>query len=350
MLIQKRRYLFSMDELQSKFAMKYDASSGCLNPLVHIGYGKSGSTSVQSVFGNPNSGFASCDSRFASCHDGSFIRHTHIVNKLVIHTHDFEFDPEQLRLIAHEMLGWARPAGLVPVISSERLAGHWMSGGYDSRVIADRIKAVWPEARILLIFREQKSMLSSIYRQYVKKGGGRTFKQLLMPDGGGHGRGPGFSLRHVKYDQLVQYYQEIFGADKILALPLELLRDEANSFFGKIFDFVGANPKHNFQIPKPHLKIGIDAYKAGYKRLVNPILSKDYVNGYSVWCTPYTRIIGGLFMKIVQILATKQKRASATLKLEKEIACAVDGYYGNSNSNLEKLIGIKLDKYEYDLQ
>ena len=319
----------------------------CLAPLVHIGHAKAGSTSVQSVFGNPDSGFA-CG-RDICFRTPDQVMNARITTYLV-RTHDFEFDPEQLRSIAHEMLGWARPAGLVPVVSAERLAGHWMSGGYDSRVIADRIKAVWPDARILLIFREQKSMLNSIYRQYVKKGGGRTFNQLLKPDGSGHGRGPGFSLHHIKYDQLVQYYQKIFGADKILALPLEMLRDDASSFFGKIFDFAGANPKSNFQIHMSHLNVGIDAYKASYQRLVNPFLAKDYVNGYSVWCTSYTKVIARIFMKVVQMLAAERQRASAALKLEKEVARAVERYYDSSNSKLENLIGMKLDKYGYDLQ
>jgi len=149
---------------------------------------------------------------------------------------------------------------------------------------------------------------------------------------------------------LIQYYQKIFGADKVLALPLELLSENANSFFGKIFEFAGINPGQNFQLSPPHEKVGIDAYEARYKRYVNPILAKDYVNGYSAWCTRYTRVIGRVFMKVVQILATKRKRIAATLQLEKETACAIEGYYGKSNCNLEKLINMKLDEYGYDLQ
>jgi len=55
-------------------------------------------------------------------------------------------------------------------------------------------------------------------------------------------------------------------------------------------------------------------------------------------------------LKAVRMLATERRRSSASMKLENEIAGAVAGYYGSSNCNLENLIGMKLDKYGYDLQ
>ena len=336
-----------MEHSQGKLAITYDADNKCLAPLVHIGYAKAGSTSIQSVFGDPNSGFA-CD-RALCLHKPGEVKNTRIVRYLA-HTHDFEFDPEHLRFITMEELGWAQSAGRLPVISYELLAGSWLYGSHNCKLIADRIKSVWPEARILMIYREQKSMINSAYRHYIKKGGTRSFDQLLNPKGTGHTRGPGFSLRHFKYDQLLTYYHKIFGIDKVLALPLELLREDTSGFFGKIFEFAGVEPEHNYQLPMPHEKIGIDAYTARYKRYVNPILAKDYVNGYSVWCTPYTQALGWLFIKVVQILGTERKRTSAAMKLENEITRAVAGYYGESNRNLESLTNIKLDKYGYDLQ
>jgi len=182
-----------MENLQNKFAINYDAENKCLAPIVHIGYAKAGSTSVQSVFGDPENGFVYdkvvYDKDVYLRRPGQ-IKNARIVRYLA-YTHDFEFNPEHLRSIAYEALGWARPAGWVPVVSYELLAGSWLYGGHNSRIIADRIKAVWPEARILIVFREQKAMLNSAYRHYIYKGGTRSFDQLLNPVGTGHTRGAG---------------------------------------------------------------------------------------------------------------------------------------------------------------
>jgi len=193
-----------------------NAGNQCKAPFVHIGFQRSGSTSLQSIFGDSEYGFATdrvfCNRTSAQVKNKRILRY-------LIRTHDLDFNPEHLRSITDEMLGWARPAGRVPLISSERLAGHWYTGGHDSKVIADRIKMVWPDARILMIFREQKSMINSVYRQYIKKGGNCAFDELLHPRGTGHNRGPLFSLRFFIYDQLVEYYHKLFGPDYVLALP-----------------------------------------------------------------------------------------------------------------------------------
>jgi len=328
--------------------MNGELNNECLAPLVHIGYAKAGSTSLQSVLGDPKSGFE--PDRDICSRVPRRARNDRNIKEYLVQTHDFEFNHEQLRMIANEKLGWAKSSNRVPLISYERLAGHWITGGHDCKTIADRIRVTWPYARILIIFREQKSMLSSVFRQYIRKGGSRTFTQLLIPEGTGHSRGPGFSLRHFKYDQLVQYYQDIFGSDNVLALPLEMLMKDSSGFFERIFDFSGVQPENGMQISMPHMKLGIDAYTAGYKRLINPILAKDYVNGYSAWCTPGTKIIARMFMQVVRLLSTKKKRAAAALKLENEISRAVGDYYGVSNCNLEDLTGIRLEEYGYYLQ
>ena len=51
----------------------------------------------------------------------------------------------------------------VPVISHERLSGYPHSGGHDSKEIAHRLAAVFPNAKVVIVIREQKSMILSNY-------------------------------------------------------------------------------------------------------------------------------------------------------------------------------------------
>jgi hypothetical protein len=61
--------------------------------------------------------------------------------------------------------------GLIPMVSSERLSGNPHSGGYDSAVLAERLHQVFPGARVLVMIREQRSMILSSWAQYVRVGG-----------------------------------------------------------------------------------------------------------------------------------------------------------------------------------
>ena len=71
--------------------------------------------------------------------------------------------------------------GFIPVLSHERLAGNFMSGCWDNDILAKRLSLLFPEAKILLCIREQRSILYSIYQQYVKEGGGGNIQTFLFP-------------------------------------------------------------------------------------------------------------------------------------------------------------------------
>jgi hypothetical protein len=95
---------------------------------------------------------------------------THPVHTLV-RARPFDFDAATVRSEFEPMLADAEREGLLPIVSFPRLSGHPYSGGYDSRPIADRIAQVFPEARILIVIREQRSTIVSTYKQYVHAGG-----------------------------------------------------------------------------------------------------------------------------------------------------------------------------------
>lgn len=57
------------------------------------------------------------------------------------------------------------------VMSNERLSGKPHSSGFDSFIIARRIKSIFPKGKMFLMIREQKTFLLSNYFQYLSCGG-----------------------------------------------------------------------------------------------------------------------------------------------------------------------------------
>ena len=126
--------------------------------LLHIGYHKTATTWLQEVlFNDTEKGFYSPWNRSQITED--FIK----PNALT-------FNP--LKTIARYENGISKAAqdNLVATVSHERLSGYPASGGFDSKLIADRLFASFEKASVLIIIREQKSIIRSWYQQYIKDG------------------------------------------------------------------------------------------------------------------------------------------------------------------------------------
>jgi Sulfotransferase family len=198
-------------------------------PLVHIGYHKTGTNWLQEeLFGNPRTGY-----RWLGKQPLSHPVHT------LVRARPFAFDAVAVRSEFEPMLAQAEGAGLLPVVSFPRLSGHPYSGGYDSRVIADRIAQVFPEALILIVIREQRSMIVSTYKQYVSAGGEAKLEHFLRPAKQREWRVPGFDYGHFAYDGLIAHYRSVYGADGVLVLPYELLAADGPGFVEAIARFAG---------------------------------------------------------------------------------------------------------------
>ena len=191
--------------------------------LLHIGYHKTGTNWLQDeVFGNPETGYRWLGKRPLS----------HPVHRLV-RDRPFEFDADAVREQFAPLVRKAEDAGLVPVVSFPRLSGHAFSGGYDSQELADRLHGVFPDARVLIVIREQRSMIVSAYKQYVPAGGVSTIEAFLSPDPESR-RIPRFDFGHFAYDRLIRYYHSLFGSEAVHVLPYEQFVRDGRAFVAGI--------------------------------------------------------------------------------------------------------------------
>jgi len=94
----------------------------------------------------------------------------------------------------------------------------WVEGR--KRVCA-RLADFFPGAHVLIVTRGYAGMFLSSYSQYVRSGGVLTIEQLRL-------RGVGDWL---DYEGAQVEYRAAFGADHVVILPYELLRDHPRAFF-----------------------------------------------------------------------------------------------------------------------
>lgn len=188
-------------------------------PLIHIGYHKTASTWLQANLFN-NYGFK------------RYFPQSAIMQKIVL-PNALDFNAGQLRAYYDSLVD----DDYVSVISNERLSGNPHSGGYDSKELADRLYASFPEAKVLIVIREQVSAILSSYIQYIRVGGPCSIDDYLEPTTRNIPILPLFNFEHFNYLRLVHYYHSLFGKDNVLVLPFELFQKSPVDFCSKITSF-----------------------------------------------------------------------------------------------------------------
>ena len=306
--------------------------------LLHIGYHKTATTWLQRfLFDNSAMGFKS---PFGLSQLSAYL----------FDPHALDFDPAKTG--AHLLLACREvgKAGVMPTISWERLSGNPHSGGYDSKELADRLQEVFPRARVLIAIREQKSMILSTYKQYVKIGGTNPLSTYLHPPAD-DARVPLFDFDHFKYHRLIQYYFRLFGRSNVLVLPYELFKGSPQSFIQRILLFCKREGKQLEALPftaqanpsltglSVALKRGINRIVAERSRLnINPLLSGQKTTRWAA-----------LFLSKLDRMAPTSSKTWCDKQLQATIQRFVGDRYKESNILTAQMLDMDLAQYGYDL-
>ncbi len=298
-------------------------------PLIHIGYHKTASTWLQKyLFENPETLFKRA------------LRKE--IRKWIVLPHALTFDPEKVK---SHYLSTFDDTNCIPVISSERLSGNPYYGGYDTKEIADKLYQSFPEAKILIIIREQKSAISSSYLQYVKSGGTCSIEDFLEPRNYEPPITPWFSFEHFDYIHLAKYYIKLYGQENVLILPYEMFREKPQDFCNRIIQF--SNAKQPSGLPFKRLSNKrLSALGAIPTRIANQLFVKSRFNPAAIDLKGFQHYITKAFVRLDQLIP-KTLRSRFDNGLDAKVQEKIKGLYSKGNKELVDIIGIDLAAYGY---
>ncbi len=304
--------------------------------LIHIGYHKTGTTWLQQVI-----------FRDADCGFFRPVSRDDLIDAFVLPA-PMSFDPAATRRRFIDLIEQTRARGEIPVLTAERLSGNPHSGGYDSALLADRLNQTFPEAHILAVVREQASMASSSYGQYVRAGGPQSFKRYFRSPKMGQARLPRFRWEYLEYDLLIARYRALFGADRVHAFAFEQLRHDPAAFAQAIIDFAGARLPEKF--PVEGRNTGMCGVTLGLKRQVNRFLVYDSNNpGALVDSIRLDRSLVHGFETLDRLLPGPLRKHSNE-PLRRFIRSEIGDRFRASNARLQQLTGLPLGDLGYDTQ
>mgnify|MGYP003632450845 FL=1 len=311
------------------------ASDRIADPLIHIGFHKTGSTWLQNIiFSDKARGFTS---------DTHEARHR-LVERLV-RPDVLDFDATGERNYYRKYQEAAHSSGLDLVLSHERLSGYPSSGGHDRTIIAQRLKDMFPNARILIVIREQKSLIRSMYSQHITDGGVEGLDRFLNVPEPALGRKPSFSMQFYRFDRLIHHYQQLFGKTGVLVLPFEMLRSDGQKFADRIADFCG---KENVVLPENRpVNMKRPLVMQAVQRPLNAVFYHNELSPGALFHIKrfhkrYARLTP-LFMAI----SPKFLERRLDQNMQKRIEQHVGSYFGESNARTQQLTGLSLSEFGY---
>ncbi len=299
--------------------------------LLHIGYHKTATSWMQQRL-------------FVGEHGYHQIAKHAEVWKHIVAPHGLLFDPQPMRAVIREGLE-SLPDGMVPVISSEILSGHPFFGGMGSDDYARRLKAIAPDAKILISIRSQLRILTSVYMQYLLRGGTMS-PQLFFagdPELGFHG----FRPEHFEYHRLVGLYRDLFGAENVHVITQESLKTDMDCATRALADFAG-NDMFDGVLPARRA-----AYAPSYPEYAVPLLRRINKFQKSVLTPAPTIRIGttpnGFYRAVGYVL--RRPPFSQLLKNFHPVSAYVEktfrGRFDESNRKLAEIVGHTLDLSDY---
>lgn len=226
-------------------------------------------------------------------------------------------------------------------ICNERLSGSMLKGK-DAALHAERIKSVCPHAKIIISIRNQYTMVEAIYKQYVKEGGWCTVGQFL--DEAMRKDSYFFSLHHLRYHRLIDYYANLFGGHNVCVLAFEDLCEDPARYLEKYFTFLNVDSGlvGTLQGKTARINQSLPVSSIALLRILNRFLKSGWNPFYPSWWPSQSRRV----VKTVLAHGSRLIPNGRPLLSEKQRG-GIHHLYSASNAALEKTYGLPLSGYGY---
>jgi len=308
-------------------------------PIVHIGYHKTATTWLQTHF-------------FPSVRN---YRHAgkDALEAAILNEHELAYDPARAR--AQLLQGEPEPAKLI--FSHEAFSGPPHVGGFQgfyATGMAQRLRATLPEARIVVVLRNQIDIVPTAYKQYVRVGGTHRIDRYLHPATyqriGFHKprKIPTFSLDHFNYDRLIGFYEELFGRERVHVFLYEDFREDPARFLADMAERLGLDVDLD-ALPRAAENVSFRRNTLALARLLNHLTARNipdkrcYLNLF-----PSHMVVRRLLDPINRTPLAGPKLRPRDL-LTEGMQAAIEGHYAEGNARLAARHGLALAAHGYPM-
>ena len=302
-----------------------------MQTLIHIGYPKCASSSLQELFLN-NENINLIVSR-----NNKHKESKELIDELILKD-NIEFSirscQKYLKIMREKFINKNK----VEIISEECFTASSVSYA-DRGSIALRLKELFPNAKILIVIRNQFNVINSRYNHdpndIYALGLSNKFLNINQWIDKNFERFNRSYLSTYNYFDLIEHYKKIFGKDNVHIGIFEELVTDSNKFLFKLNNFLGRDNICLDNLEIPFENKAIDLYKMSLYSIIKKF---KFPKIYKYINPKFKNIIYKIYKKFYKKQEISKNNRERILKV-----------YSNSNKKLIENYGLPLEKYEYPL-
>lgn len=140
----------------------------------------------------------------------------------------------------------------VNIISEENIYTYQFSKEDDRFTRLERMKQIFPEAKIVFGARKKEENLISWYVEYVAVGGVLDFNSFLVKH---------MNLDKLDYEPYIEKLEELYGEKNVLVYTLDDLRKDQDGLVKRICKFINVKPPVNYRKKPARVGYGLGVLK-----------------------------------------------------------------------------------------
>lgn len=312
--------------------------------LVHIGYAKVASTTLQKQLFNkhPSVRFMGiypvnnignnsleCDLQNPYFTDPKIKSFFELLN----HSNQYSFDEQKAIQLRDAIMSKYHDNSKLTVFSDERFSSVFFSFP-DYKIKLKRLYKLFPDAKILIMIRNQMDIICSQYRDHpfdprdFHNGKPVSIEKWIDLDLSN----AEFSyLRSLKYDEMVYFCKNLFGVENVEVFPLEEWLYSFDDFIYRISYFMGIEQEKTFDLLKDKREnSGVSARYNRFRnirRKISPFEIQPFIPRF--------------------LLEWIKKGKKHKVEINNRYKDYLDSFFEESNKNLIEQTGIDLKRYDY---
>ena len=243
-----------------------------------------------------------------------------------------DYDPEEaLRLWQETVEPFIQDRPSV-VFSHEHIAALI---GVDQTLVAHRLKEIFPNGKIFLVIRNQFSLLASYHtHDIVTKRYSGSFEQWITSQFKDCHNNP---VSNARFFEIIDLYDRLFGAERVCALPFEILNRSPGDFAARLSKFLGVDADESVRLITYSEKIKVRASRWTIMKQNRPWLDKLDRSLRPFVPTP---VFG-----MVKSVSRLGRRSEPDVSGETEER--LHAYYQVGNRRLAERLDLPLERYGY---